>query len=370
MSLEKLQQLFQIVYDAEASDLHLKTNKKPVIRVNGDLTPLETLPVNSMQDMKEYFDAIVPKRLVKTFSKQGSVDFSYQWKNVRLRINVFMQRGTLSFAFRFVNQKHIDFDSLCLPMDTMKQLAMSKSGLVLVVGPTGCGKSTTLASLIEFINLHRKQHIVTIEDPIEFVYRDQQSMIQQREIGQDSESFELALTHVLRQDPDVILVGEMRDLETVRMAVKSALTGHLVFSTLHTLNAKMTIERVTAYFKPEEREAVRMELALALRGVLSQRLVKRAGGEGRVPCLEVMMGNRMVAKMLRENKLDELGQIIKNGEEGMQTYDQSLVDLYQQKLIDKEEAVANATDEQFVRRALEGRYAEGDRGGLLGGFGG
>jgi len=368
MSLEKFHHLLQIVYENEASDLHLVTGRKPLIRVHGSLTPLESFPVQSIEEMKEMFESIVPKRMVPFFQKKGSADFAHQWNNVRLRINVFLQRGNLSFAIRFVNQKHLNFPDLYLPVETMQRLSTSKSGLILVVGPTGCGKSTTLASMMEYINQNKRDHIVTIEDPIEFVYQDKSSLIQQREVGQDAENFEIALTHVLRQDPDVILIGEMRDVETVRMAVKSALTGHLVFSTLHTLNAKMTIERITAYFRPEEREAVRMELALALKGVLSQRLLKKADGKGRVPCLEIMIGTELVSKLLRENKLEELQQVLKNRDAGMQTYDQSIVDLYKQKLITLEEALQNATDEQFVKRAMEGRYAEGDRFGLVGGF--
>ncbi len=369
MSLEKFFQLLQLGYSKEASDLHLKTGRPPLLRINGDLYPLEGLPPITSQEMKTIFEGIVPKRLVPFFTKKGSADFAYQWNNIRLRVNVFLQRGKLSIALRFINSRHLSFEELHLPVEVMKKLALIKSGLVLVVGPTGCGKSTTLAALIEYINLNKNKHIVTIEDPIEFVYEDKKSLIQQREIGQDAESFEIALKHVLRQDPDVILVGEIRDLETVQMAVKAALTGHLVFSTLHTLNVKMTIDRILTYFRPEERESVRMELALALKGVIAQRLVKRKDGQGRVPCVEIMIGNEMVAKLLRENKVSELSQVIKNKVDGMQTYDQSLVDLYKQGLISLEEAIANAEDEQFVKRTAEGRYAEGDKFGLIGTFG-
>ncbi len=363
---EKFYQLLQIVYDKEASDLHLKTNKTPQIRVAGDLHPLSDMPPMTAQDLKGLMDYLLSKRHMNLFKKKGSVDFSYQWNKVRLRINIFLQRGTVSFAIRFVNQKHLDYNSYNLPGETLSKLAGSKSGLVLVVGPSGCGKSTTLATMIEDINQNQSRHVITIEDPVEFAYDDKKSFIQQREIGQDAESFDTALTHVLRQDPNVILVGEMRDQETVRMTMKAALTGHLVFSTLHTLNAKMTIERISAYFKHEERESVRQELGQALKGVISQRLIKQKDGERRVPFLEILVGTKTVAKLLRENKLEELHQVMQNREAGMQTYDHSLVDLYKRELITMDTALDYSEDPSYVKRASEGRFADGDRYSLLG----
>lgn len=363
---EKFHKLLEIVYEKEASDLHMKTNKTPKIRINGDLHTLTEMPKMSGQDLKGLTESLLSKRLMNMFIKKGSVDFSYQWKNVRLRINIFMQRGTLSFAIRFVNHKHLNYESYTLPGETLTKLAGSKSGLILVVGPSGCGKSTTLATMIQDINENQSRHIITIEDPVEFVYEDKKSYIQQREIGQDALDFDVALTHILRQDPNVILVGEMRDQETVRMTMKAALTGHLVFSTLHTLNAKMTIERISAYFKPEERESVRQELGQALKGVISQRLIKSKEGQGRVPFLEILVGTKTIAKLLRENKLEELHQVMQNREAGMQTYDQSLVDLYQNKLITLETALDYAEDPSYVKRASEGRFSDGDRYSLLG----
>jgi twitching motility protein PilT len=321
------------------------------------LTPADTMAIAQK---------LLPAHLKDKFTEVGSQDFSYAIPKVaRFRVNVFHQRGTVSIVLRSVQFVIPGFEELCLP-EAIKEIAQNDRGLVLVTGVTGSGKSTTLASMIEYINQTESLHVVTIEDPIEYLYQDKLCIINQQELGIDTPSFEDALKRVLRQDPDVILIGEMRDKDTIISAVKAAETGHLVFSTLHTGDATQTIDRILKYFPADEQDLIRMQLSLNLRGVISQRLLKRHDQPGRVPALEIMVGTPIVAKMIMQGKTNELRQAIQNREKGMQTFLQSLVELVKSGKVSKDEAMRNTEHPLALERNLSGGYSDGDRTSIIG----
>jgi twitching motility protein PilT len=351
--------------DIEASDLHLKTGVKPLYRQYGTLTPAAE-EVLGKDDLKAIVNKIVPERLHGELEELGGADFAFSIdKQTRFRGNAFYQRGTLSVALRILQNEHQSFEALNLP-EVMNDIADYRRGMILVTGPTGSGKSTTMAAMIHNINASRNEHIITIEDPIEFMHDDLVSLVQQREIGADAESFQQALRHALRQDPDVILVGEMRDKDTIQTATRAAMTGHLVVSTLHTINAIQTINRILKYFPPEEQASVANELATALRAVIAQRLVPKAGGKGRVAQLEIMIVNDMVKKLMRMGKIDDIDQVLKNGMDGMQHFDLALVDLVKKELVDADKADTFAEDVAAFRRLVKSGGSGGDRSGLIG----
>lgn len=335
-------------------------------RINGELFPVEHPPL-TVADIEQIVGEIVPDHRRMALSELGTTDFGYSVPGVaRFRINIFHQRGTRSIAIRSVKFRIPDFEELRLPAETMQKIAENRRGLVLVTGVTGSGKSTTLASLINYINRTRREHIITIEDPIEYFYQDDQSIINQIELGIDVQSFEVALKHVLRQDPDAILIGEMRDLLTVRTALTATETGHLVFGTLHTSDAVQTINRILHFFGSEDEKLILEQLSLNLKAVVSQRLILSAGGAGRLPALEIMVGTPIVSKLVREGRITELKQAIKNGENGMITFNQHLVELAKSGQIDFEEGLKYCDEEGAYRRNVKGIYSEGDRGGLIG----
>lgn len=329
-----------------ASDLHVKVGSVPIIRLDGELTTLSGEKRLTLEDTTNIASTIMNEAQKEAFKKKNEIDISYSIPGFgRFRCNTFVQRGTIGIVFRVIPTKIPDIEQLYLP-PVLKKIALEPRGLILVTGTTGSGKTTTLASMIEFINLNRTNNIVTIEDPIEFLFRDKSSIISQREIGSDTESFSKALRSALRQDPDVILVGEMRDFETIQTALVAAETGHLVLSTLHTVDATETVNRIIAVFPPYQHKQVRMQLASILKAIISMRLVPRADGKGRVPAVEVLIGTSTIKDCVEDpDKTKLIPDFIAQGytQYGMQTFDQSLFDLYKNGLITYEDALQRAT---------------------------
>jgi twitching motility protein PilT len=337
------------------SDVHLKVGQPPVVRKDGELVTLDTLAVlgdDELEAVLDHVTADVPHRR-EAFDSSGELDLAYTSPDLpRFRVNGFRQRGSISFAFRAISDRIPDFAELHLPPGVAR-LAREERGLVLVTGATGSGKTTTLASMLDEINRTRRQHIVTIEDPIEVLHHDRSCIVNQREVGLDTESFAQALRRVLRQDPDVILIGELRDAETAQVALQAAESGHLVFSTLHTLDAAETIGRMVEFFPHEKQGQVVSILAGVLRGVVSQRLLPRLGG-GRIPAVEVMVTNARVADLIRERQPDQITDAIADGEfYEMQTFSAALIDLVLQDLVDHETAANAATNRHDFEIALD-----------------
>lgn len=332
-----------------ASDIHITVGVPPLLRIDGGLEPLEGWGVLTPRDTEAMAFALLNESQKGTLSEKGEVDFSYSLQNRgRFRINAFRQRGSLAVAIRPIPFKIPDLEDLLLP-DVLREMALMSRGLFLVTGPTGSGKSSTLAAMINYINKNRTAHIITLEDPIEFLHKHDKSIINQREIGNDSQSFAGALRGALRQDPDIILVGEMRDLETIQIAVTAAETGHLVFSTLHTNGAASTVERIIDVFPPAQQQQIKVQLANVLNGVLSQQLLKRADNRGRVVACEVMVGNKAVRNNIREGKTHQIMSCIQTGKnEGMIGMDHYIVTLYKSGLITHDEALARCTDKRAL----------------------
>ncbi|MHB1055640.1 MAG: type IV pilus twitching motility protein PilT [Thermoleophilia bacterium] len=342
--MKQINDLLKEMVDRNASDLHLKVNSPPVIRIDGQLYVIDDEPVTA-DEMKECAASIMTDRQIGLFSEQNEIDFAYGPEGIgRFRVNIFRQRGTISIAMRQVVQLIPGFDDLHLP-DIMKKIALEPRGLILVTGTTGSGKTTTLASIINYINENTRRHIVTVEDPIEIVHSDKKSIINQREIGVDTRSYSTALRYVLRQDPDVIFIGEMRDLETVRTAMTASQTGHLVLSTLHTIDVTETINRIIDFFPLHQQKQVRIMLAGSLRAVISQRLLARADGKGRVPAVEVMvMTKRIRDLVLESNETHKIQDAIREGDYyGMSTFDQSLLNLFREGLVTLQDAAGMAS---------------------------
>ncbi|KNZ70682.1 twitching motility protein [Thermincola ferriacetica] len=340
-----IEDLLKMAVERGASDLHLTVNAAPVVRVHGELRYLP-VPVLTYQDLKRMAGEILNEEQKLHFEEKGELDFSYSiYGYARFRVNVFKQRGTPAIAARIIPPVILNTDELGLP-EVVKTLVRKPNGLILVTGPTGSGKSTTLAAMIDQLNKERTGHIITLEDPIEFLHTHQNCIINQREIGLDSKTFAAGLRAALRQDPDVILVGEMRDLETIATAITAAETGHLVLATLHTAGAVQTIDRIIDVFPPHQQEQIRVQLALILQGVISQTLIPRADHAGRVPAVEVLVATPAVRNMIREGKTHQLMTAMQAGAKyGMQTMDQSLKSLYKKGLITYEEAHSRALDQ-------------------------
>ena len=341
--------------EAGASDVHLKVGQPPVFRSDGELAPAADFGVLGDAELTAVLDQVAaahPRRR-QLFDETGDLDIAYSEPGLpRFRVNGFRQRGAISFAFRVIPDRIPGFDDLHLPPGVAR-LAREQRGLVLVTGATGSGKTTTLAAMLDEINRTRRQHIVTIEDPIEVLHPDRSCIVNQREVGLDTESFEQALRRVLRQDPDVILIGELRDAETAQVALQAAESGHLVFSTLHTLDAAETIGRMVEFFAPEKQPQVVAILAGVLRGVVSQRLLPRVGG-GRIPAVEVMVSNARIAELIRERRGDEIPDAIDDGEFfEMQTFSRALIDLVLADLVDRETAANAATNRHDFEISLD-----------------
>src|SRR3954447_5723133 len=349
--------LLRIATERKASDLHLKVGNYPHLRIDGDLLPLTDQPRISAEDMLNMAFSMMSARQKQKFKETTEIDMAYGVAGLgRFRVNIFQQRGNVGLVLRVIPTKIRALDELFLPK-VVEQICDMPRGLVLVTGVTGSGKSTTLAAMVDRVNSSRAEHIVTIEDPIEFLHRDKKGYVNQREVGVDTPSFGAALRASLRQDPDVILVGEMRDLETISTALHAAETGHMVFSTLHTLDAVETINRIISVFPPPEQKQVRMQLAATVRAVISQRLVRKADGNGRVPAVEVLLSNAFIRDCItipEKTRMIREAVAVGTSQYGMQTFDQSLYDLYQQGLITYEVALENASNPDDFKLRVQG----------------
>jgi twitching motility protein PilT len=354
------------VVEREGSDLHIKVASPPIARIDGELRPVEGADPLEPEDSEAALRHILRdanQRLWREFEEEGEVDLAYSIRGLsRFRINAFRQRGSVSIACRAIPFQLRTIDDLGLP-EVIRSLAEEPRGIVLLTGTTGSGKSTTLAAMIDHINSHRARHVVTLEDPIEYLHRDKLSIINQREVGQDTESFARAMRRVLRQDPDVILIGEMRDEETVRTALAAAETGHLVLSTLHTLDATETINRIIDFFPPHLQQQARVMLASTLRGAVGQRLLRRVGGQGRVAVCEVMVvTGRVQDLILNPQETGRITEVISEGEYyGMQTFDQALLKLVMEGDIEEETAFEAASSQHDFKLMLaaQGQRASG-----------
>jgi twitching motility protein PilT len=342
--LPSIDELLSGAISSGASDVHLKTGRPPIIRIDGVLHATQ-LPTLEESDVERYLKELIPDRLDVEFKERGEADFAYGRDDLgRFRVNAYRQRGQISVAIRSLRMPGETFEDLGLPT-VLTRLISEPRGLILVTGPTGSGKTTTLAAMVHAINKLQRMNIITVEDPIEVLHEDRQSIISQREVGSDTAGFGEALRRVLRQDPDVILIGEMRDMETIDAALKAAETGHLVLSTLHTLDAAETINRVLDFFPSELQRQVRLLLSGSLRGIISQRLIPRADGSGRVPAVEVFINTERAAERIADPSLThEIPDIIaEGGYYGMQTFDQSVLALFEEGAITFSEAMRSAT---------------------------
>jgi twitching motility protein PilT len=350
----QLHQLLRAMIEKGASDLHITTGQSPLLRIDGSIVPLK-LPKLEPVDTKRLCYTILTEEQKIQFEQNNELDFAFGVRGLsRFRANIFMQRDNVAGAFRTIPFKILSFEELGLPA-VVPELANKPSGLVLVTGPTGSGKSTTLASIIDKINTEQRMHIMTVEDPIEYLHPHKLSVVNQREVGTDTESFKIALKYVLRQDPDVVLVGEMRDLETIEAALTISETGHLVFATLHTNSAVSTINRVIDVFPPHQQQQVRVKLSFVLQGVLSQQLIPRMGAPGRVIAVEVLIPNPAIRNLIREDKIHQIYSQMQVGQEkhGMQTLNQSLYNLWARRIISLEEAQGRSLEPDELRMMME-----------------
>lgn len=351
--MANLHDLLKILVEGKGSDLHITTNSPPQIRVDGKLQPMD-LPMLTSVETKQLCYSVMTDSQKHKFEEENELDLSFGVKGLsRFRGNIFVQRGAVAGVFRVIPYKILTFEELGLP-PVVTELANKPRGLVLVTGPTGSGKSTTLASIIDRINLDRHDHIVTIEDPIEYLHPHKGCLVNQREVGADTKSFKAALKYVLRQDPDVVLIGELRDLETIEAALTLAETGHLCFATLHTNSCAQTINRIIDVFPPYQQTQVRTQLSFVLEGVMSQTLVPRANGGGRILALEVMVPNPAIRNLIREDKVHQIYSQMQVGQDkfGMQTMNQSLFNLLSKRIISLDDALGRSSDPDEFRQML------------------
>ncbi|MBN1276214.1 MAG: type IV pilus twitching motility protein PilT [Deltaproteobacteria bacterium] len=352
--MAQIDAFFKLMNDHEASDLHLMAGQQPVLRIQGELERVKYNVLNS-DTLKSMIYEIAPEYKIKIFEETGDVDFGYEIPGLaRYRANFFQQRNGVGAVFREIPSTILSCDELGLP-PVIKRLATLPRGLVLVTGPTGTGKSTTLAAIIDEANRNRKEHIITIEDPIEFVHKSAKAVVNQREVGLHTKSFSAALRGALREDPDIILVGEMRDMETIGLAIEASATGHLVFSTLHTTNAPKTVDRIIEVFPTAQQEQVRSTLADGLRAVVAQNLFKRIDKVGRVAALEIMIANPAVRNLIREGKTFQIPSMIQTGKKyGMQTLDDAIMALLKRRIISADDAYLKSNEKskflQFLKK--------------------
>ncbi|MBG0775644.1 MAG: type IV pilus twitching motility protein PilT [Desulfovibrionaceae bacterium] len=353
--MAQIDAFFRMIHEVGGSDLHLAAGSQPIVRLHGELQRIK-YKVLQHDELKQLLYEITPESKVKVFEETGDVDFAYEVPGLaRYRANFFMQRRGIGAVFREIPQKILTVEQLGLPA-IVQSLALLPKGLVLVTGPTGSGKSTTLAAIIDYANSRRKDHILTIEDPIEFVHEPRNCLINQREVGRDTKSFHAALRGALREDPDIILVGEMRDLETIQLAIEAAETGHLVFGTLHTISASKTVDRIIEVFPGDLQGQIRNGLAESMRAVVAQNLFRRVDKPGRVAALEILVGVPAVRNLVREQKTFQLDSVMETGSRhGMQTLDAEILKLLEKKIISPEDAYSKAVDkkkfEQFLSKA-------------------
>ncbi len=346
MPIPSLSELLKRMVDSGGSDLHITTGSSPRIRVHGELKPCEDLPVLGPADTKQLAYSILTDTQKHRFEETLELDFSFGIKNIsRFRGNLFNQRGAVAGVFRVIPFEIKTFEQLGLP-HVLRKLCEKPRGLILVTGPTGSGKSTTLATMLNLINETRYEHMITIEDPIEFIHPHKKCLVNQREVHSDTQSFANALRAALREDPDVVLIGEMRDLETIESALRIAETGHLTFGTLHTNSASSTINRIIDVFPSHQQSQIRAQLSLVLEGILCQSLLPRADGRGRAMAMEILVPNAAIRNLVREDKIHQIYSAMQTGQEkfGMQTFNQALYAAYQQKLITLEAAVSRSSN--------------------------
>ncbi len=359
----ELNEILTVALKAKASDIHIKPGLPPIYRIDGSLRPLPKAERLSADLTRQMAYAIMNDKRQRIFEERHEVDMAYGVPGLgRFRANIFSQRGSITMVFRVIPFIIPKLSELYMP-PVVEKIAMEPRGLVLVTGATGSGKSTTLAAMIDYINNQRTVHIITVEDPIEFLHKDRKSIINQREIGSDTENFPTALKYALRQDPDVILVGEMRDLETIETALHAAETGHLVLATLHTVDAAESINRIISVFPPHQHRQIRAQLSSIIRAVISQRLVPRADGKGRVPAVEIMISTARTRDLIDDReKTKLLRDTIQQGyvSYGMQTFDQSLMNLYRQQLITFEEALRQSTNPDDFKLKASGISSTSD----------
>jgi twitching motility protein PilT len=349
--MSQMHQLLKTMVEQGGSDLHITTGSPPQIRVDGQMLPLK-LPPLLPAETKQLCYSVLTEAQKRKLEEENELDLSFGVKGLaRFRGNIFIQRGALAGVFRMIPYKFLSFEELGLP-PVIKDISRKPRGLVLVTGPTGSGKSTTLASIIDFINSERQEHIITIEDPIEYLHPHKKCLINQREVGADTHSFKKALKYILRQDPDVVLVGELRDLETIEAALTIAETGHLCFATLHTNGCVQTINRIVDVFPTHQQQQVRTQLSFVLEGVLSQTLIPRSQGRGRVLALEVMVPNMAIRALVRDDKVHQIYSQMQMGQEkyGMQTMNQSLFLLAHKNLITVDAALGRSSDPDELRQ--------------------
>jgi twitching motility protein PilT len=349
-----LPQLLKAMVEKGASDMHITAGAPPLLRIDGEVIPLK-LPPLSPVDTKELCYSIMTEEQKIHFEKESELDLAFGVKNLsRFRANIFLQRGFVAGAIRTIPYKILSFEELGLPQ-VITDISNKPSGLVLVTGPTGSGKSTTLASIIDKINTEQRVHILTVEDPIEYQHPHKMAVVNQREIGQDTQSFKGALRYVLRQDPDVVLVGEMRDLETIEAALTIAETGHLVFATLHTNTAVSTINRIIDVFPPHQQDQIRNKLSFVLQGIITQQLLPRAGAPGRCLAMEILVPNQAIRNLIRENKIHQIYGLMQVGQEkyGMVTLNQALASLYLRRFITLEQALNQSTEAEELKMMIE-----------------
>ena len=351
--MANLHQLLKDLIDKGGSDLHITTNSPPQIRVDGKLMPM-SMPALTPVETKQLCYSVLTEAQKHKFEEENELDLSFGVKGLsRFRGNVFIQRGAVAGVFRVIPYKILTFEELGLP-PVVKELAAKPRGLILVTGPTGSGKSTTLASIIDRINTDRREHIVTVEDPIEYLHPHKGCLVNQREVGADTRSFKNALKYILRQDPDIVLVGELRDLETIEAALIVAETGHLCFATLHTNSCVQTINRIIDVFPPYQQTQVRTQLSFVLEAVLSQTLIPRVGGTGRTLALEIMIPNPAIRNLIREDKIHQIYSQMQVGQEkfGMQTMNQSLFSLVSKRAISLEDALGRTADPDEFKQMM------------------
>ncbi len=349
-----VQDILRVAAEKKSSDIHLAVESPPAFRIHGELVTIGSTNLSG-EDTKQLAFSMMSPEQKQRFADTGEVDFSYSLPGVgRFRVNVFRQRGSVGVVLRIIPFGIPSFESLRLPA-VILELAKLHKGLVLVTGPTGSGKSTTLASMLDYINANRRSHIITLEDPIEYLHRHKKSLVNQRELGSDTQSFAAALRAVLRQDPDVILVGELRDLETIATALTAAETGHLVFSTLHTNDATQTVDRIIDVFPSDQQQQIRVLLSAVLQGVVAQQLLAKADGTGRVASIEVLVATAAIRNLIREGKTHQIYTAIQTGARyGMQTMDKSLLDLYGAGLITYDEAERKMLDPEALKKTSFG----------------
>ena len=349
----ELQKLLEMVIEKKSSDLHITTGAPPMFRVDGKLVSFDST-VLVAPDTKRLCYSVLTDAQRHKFEEDSELDFSFGIKGLsRFRGNVYMQRGAVAGAFRAISFDILNFSELGIP-PIATELIKKPKGLILVTGPTGTGKSTTLAAMIDKINNERSEHIITVEDPIEYLHRHKKCIVDQREVNSDTKSFTAALRHILRQDPDIILIGEMRDLETIQAALTTAETGHLTFATLHTNSCMETINRIIDVFPPHQQQQIRTQLSFVLEGVLAQQLLPKTGGKGRVLAMEVMIPNPAIRNLIREDKVQQIYSLMQVGQNkfGMQTMNQALLSLYERHMITLEDCMERSHNQDELRQML------------------